>query len=98
MQLHIHPDQKIIIRDSNGNVIYIDTVDNFILDYGSDPELLPNSRWNERLYIPDVMDRLADNFTQETSNQSWPDGDAILAAIEDIFAAKEVRNTPPEPE
>lgn len=90
MQLHIHPDQTVIIRDGN-DIVYGDSIENFFLDYGSEPTLFPSSRWNERLYIPSVMNRLCDGFTQETSVDVWEDGDAIIEAADDLIAAKEAR-------
>lgn len=89
LELHIHPDQKVIIRE-DGNILYIDDISNFELDYGAslDP-LLENM--NERLYIPGVMDRFCDGKTQTTTQDVYVQGDDILDKKDDIIAAKNSR-------
>jgi hypothetical protein len=90
LELHIHPDSQVIIRE-NGAVIYLDSFDNFYADFGSTPEFFPEPRWNERIYRPNQMDRLGDQFTQETTNSVWSLGEDILAARAAIIAAKSNR-------
>lgn len=94
MSLHVHPDNLVIIRD-DAQVLYIDTLANFELDFGSAIEQVPG--WPEHFYIPGVMNRLGNGFTQETTIDAWIQGNAILAASSSIIAAKEARLQPAPP-
>lgn len=88
LSLHLHPDNLVIIRD-DAQVLYIDTLANFELDFGAAIEQVPG--WSEHLYVPGVMNRLGNGFTQETTMDAWTQGDQVLAAINSIIEAKELR-------
>lgn len=89
LEIHLHPDNVVIIRE-NGVAIYIDTKENFELDAALSLDVLPEG-FNERIYVQNVMDRFGDGKTQVTTENSWSQGDSILANRAAIIAAKQVR-------
>lgn len=88
MELHLHPDNVVIIRDGD-NVLYVDTPENFANDYGEEIETVEG--WNERLYRPGIMNRLCNGFTDSTSSDTWPQGDDILSSVSSIVSSKQAR-------
>jgi hypothetical protein len=88
-QIQIHPDNLVIIRE-DGEVLYLDSKENFELDYGTSLETLPEG-WNERLYIQGMYNRLCNQFTQQTSFDSWTQGEDILDNVQNIIDAKTAR-------
>lgn len=89
MRFQQHPDRLIIIFD--GTINYIDTIENFRLDYLLATDvILPEG---ERYYQPGTR-----HFTSAgVQPLEWPVGDAAIAALPDIYANKTARETPPLP-
>ena len=81
-----HPDGWIIIRDKDK--VYLDTVENFIADLGEDYIFLGT----ERLYQPGVRHFIDGNQPQALQ---WAEGDAHIAAIDQLLIAKDARENPP---
>jgi len=95
-EVHLHPDQFVIVR-VNGVSVYVETFENFALDFGA-PVENPSAPWIERLYIPNVMNRLGDGKTQETTVEVWVQGDEIINNLNQLIEAKELRTAPIVPE
>lgn len=93
IEVHLHPDEHLIIRD-NDEVVYSATLEEFEADFGQALEAL-SSPWTERIYAlsgPNVaMNRLANRFTNETSMDRWTQGDAIVTNKNALIQAKATR-------
>jgi hypothetical protein len=95
MELHQHPDGHIFIRDASGG--YEAALAAFAADSGAAfPP--PPAGMVERIYAPGERHVLADAkgnaFPQPLP---WPPGDAILAKLDALRAARGARETPPPP-
>jgi hypothetical protein len=85
----------IYVRTDSGT--YKDTTTNFEIDAGMRLPELPRGAI-ERIYVPGV--RHAINGREATLDGGplpWDIGDAAIAAIAELLAAKEVREAPPSP-
>jgi hypothetical protein len=92
MEVQIHPDQQVVIRDDNRNVIYLDTVANFELDYAQQLEDVPTP-WMGVLYKQGLWKRFYNQFTNETTTEAWVQGDDIITNKDAIIAAKAARES-----
>lgn len=81
---HHHPDDVVFIH---GDVLYIDTPDNFAVDLGEVYEFAGR----ERLYEPGVRHFIDD----EPQSLEWVEGDAYIAALPDLITAQAARLNPP---
>lgn len=87
-QYHHHPDGIIFIRTDAGT--YFDSIDNFEIDLGAQYPGLP-SGFNERRYTPGIEHVLSNGSSAEPQPLAWPEGDAYIAAYDDLVAAKAAR-------
>lgn len=94
MIINLHPDSFIIIENNNF-VIYKDTKSNFEMDYGFSLDSIPNG-FEGRRYDSNGDNILYNNFTQEKYNLTWVQGDNIFLNIENIIAAKLLRDVEKE--
>ncbi len=95
MELHLHPDGRIFIRDASGG--YEASLADFAADHGTVfPDLPPGMA--ERIYEPGERHVLAD-AKGNAFPQAMPyaPGDAILARLAALRTARQVRETPPPP-
>lgn len=88
-EFHQHPDNLIFVRTDEG--IYLDSLYNFLLDYGGEFPVLPPG--NERYYIPGKAHFINGN----PAPLEWAHGDAVILAYADLIDAQNQRNTPPPP-
>lgn len=94
-QFHFHPDGIVYVRAVGG--VYVDTPENFLLDYGTTPPALPHGV-AQALY--DDSEQVL-QFFDAKNNQlgvgqkgAWPIADAAIANIAGIFAAQAKRMAP----
>lgn len=87
---HQHPDGLIFVRGDEET--YVDTVENFIADFGQPlPELPPGL--NERYYEPGIRHFCTnglDAFPQE--GLSWPYGNLALSSLPALLAVQQARS------
>lgn len=82
--------EMVNIMDDNGNA-YEDTLANFALDYGSEFPSLPEGDIG-REYIPGFRHFTYNAAYELTDGEDvWRDGDRIIAAVADIWNAREAR-------
>lgn len=88
-QLHQHPNGMIYVRTDAGT--YGDTATNFRKDYGKAPPKLPGEI-TERIYEPNRRHALKVGSNVVSGGPtSWKVGDDIIAALDDLVAAKMAR-------
>jgi hypothetical protein len=93
MQLHQHPDGRIFIRDASGN--YEATLADFAADHGAPFPALP-AGMAERIYEPGARHVLTDaKGNANPQPPPWPLGDAIIAKLAALKAARTARELPP---
>ncbi len=85
-----HPDGWILIRTEVGT--YMDTIANFELDYGQPYSELPDG-YIGRYYEPGKSHYLSTGDTATPQDLSWLDGNAYIAAYEQLVAAKAARES-----
>ena len=90
MRFHQHPDGVIIVETADG--IYIDTPENFALDYGEAAPALPDGMV-ERFYSPErhfVADAKGNAFP---TNEPFPFGDAAMRALATLLSTQAARQS-----
>jgi hypothetical protein len=89
--LHYHPDNLIYIRTNDGT--YIDTPENFMLDYGSPYPALPEG-FNEEFYEPNVKRYIVNHKTGEYKPRGMPFafGDDVISKFPIIVNNKASRS------
>lgn len=90
--IHQHPDGVIYLRTDRG--IYMATPTEFEQDYGSPFPALPDG-FTERYYRPGEKHNVQNARGVEGQPMPWSEGDAILAAIDDLLAKQTAREHPP---
>lgn len=90
--IHQHPSGRIYLRTERG--IYMATPAEFEQDYGSPFPVLPDG-FTERYYRPSEKHNVQNARGVEGQPMPWPEGDAILAAIDDLLAKQAARENPP---
>lgn len=87
-----HSDGRVYVR--SGDALYIDTLENFIADFGEAPEAIPEGA-HERMYTQGR--RHAFNGPEGTvagGDMPYDLGDRAIAQIEDLIGKAVVRATP----
>ena len=87
-------DGAILIR--SGDNIYQDTAGNYALDAEEDFPPLPQGDIG-RTYIPGERHKTTTGGKATQHPIPWLEGDAILATLASLIAAKVIRTTPPPP-
>jgi hypothetical protein len=87
-EFHQHPDNWIYVRTPGG--VYMDLLENFVLDFGVDLPPLPDGA-GERIYTQGRRHALmGDGNVVAGGDMPWPLGDAIIA---DVLRALEAQQT-----
>ena len=90
-EYHLRKDGTIAIRVSD-DVFYFDTVANFILDGGPAPAALEFEA-DERIYTQGVRHALHKNNNVVGGGPlPWPDGDSVIASLNDLLTTKNTRD------
>jgi len=92
MRLQQFDDGVVLVVGEAGE--YRASAADFAADYGAPAPALPAGAIT-RIYRPGEQHHTNSGDTAEPGPLTWPDGDAILAALPQLLAARETRENPP---